>query len=316
MRAGTPAPSSNPGQGFSVALNDRGNTMLLGAPSDNANTGAAWAFTLSSGTWTPEAKKLVGTGAVGAAGQGASVALSRNGSTAIIGGPLDQDATGAAWAFVQLFTLTVSDNGAGTISSSRSNIDCQTECSSSYLGGTQVTLTATPQSGYVFAGWSGACSGTGSCVVTMSMAENVTATYYPAQDNKQIISGNFYEDRATYGSSSNVLVLTFTQTPTNQFLNITNVSCAASVASAQAITGMTLFAGTTSGANDLGRPYSILGSATPESSGPFCYYSIVTNQIYYKFGPGRYPAIEIDTASSGSASILANCVIVGNLTDN
>jgi Divergent InlB B-repeat domain/FG-GAP repeat len=186
--AGTPVPSSNPGQGFSVALNDRGNTMLLGAPSDNANTGAAWAFTLSSGTWTPEAKKLVGTGAVGAAGQGASVALSRNGSTAIIGGPLDQDATGAAWAFVQLFTLTVSDNGAGTISSSRSNVDCQTECSSSYLGGTRVALTATPQSGYVFAGWSGACSGTGSCVVTMSMAENVTATFAPAP-NFTFVSG-------------------------------------------------------------------------------------------------------------------------------
>ncbi len=188
MLAGTPAPSSNPGQGFSVALNDRGNTMLLGAPSDNANTGAAWAFTLSSGTWTPQARKLVGTGAVGAAGQGASVALSRNGSAAIIGGALDRDATGAAWAFVQFFTLTVSDSGAGTISSSRSDVDCQTECSSSYLGGTRVTLTATPQSGYVFAGWSGACSGTGSCVVTMSMAENVTAMFEPAP-NFTFVSG-------------------------------------------------------------------------------------------------------------------------------
>jgi hypothetical protein len=144
----------------------------------------------------------------------------------------------------------------------------------------------------------------------------LTATYYPAQNNKQIISGNFYEDRAANGSASNTLVLTFTQTPTNQFLNVTDVSCAASVASAQVITGMTLFSGTTSGADDLGRPYSILGSAVPESSGAFSYYSIVTNQIYYKFGPGRYPAIEIDTASSGSTSILANCVIVGNLTDN
>jgi len=143
----------------------------------------------------------------------------------------------------------------------------------------------------------------------------LTATYYPAQNNKQIISGNFYEDRAANGSASNTLVLTFTQTPTNQFLNVTDVSCAASVASAQVITGMTLFSGTTSGADDLGRPYSILGSAVPESSGAFSYYSIVTNQIYYKFGPGRYPAIEIDTASSGSTSILAS-VIVGNLTDN
>ena len=61
---------------------------------------------------------------------------------------------------------------------SQSNIDCLTTCGASFGSGTQVTLTATPQSGYVFAGWSGACSGTGSCVVTMSMAENVTATFY------------------------------------------------------------------------------------------------------------------------------------------
>jgi hypothetical protein len=186
MLAGTPAPSSNPGHGFSVALSDNGTTVLSGAPSDNANTGAAWAFTLSSGTSTPQ--KLVGSGAVGAAGQGASVALSRNGTTAIIGGALDQDATGAAWAFVQLFTLTVSDSGGGTISSSQSNIDCQTECSSSYGSGTRVTLTATPQSGYIFAGWSGACSGTGSCVVTISMAENVTATFYQAP-GRTFVSG-------------------------------------------------------------------------------------------------------------------------------
>ena len=186
MLAVTPEPLSNPGRGFSVSLSDNGTTVLLGAPSDNANTGAAWAFTLSGGMSTPQ--KLVGTGAVGAAGQGASVALSRNGTTAIIGGSLDQDATGAAWVFAQLFTLTVSDNGAGTISSSQSNIDCQTACSSSYRSGTEVTLTATPQSGYVFAGWSGACSGTGSCVVTMSMAENVTATFAPAP-NLTFVSG-------------------------------------------------------------------------------------------------------------------------------
>jgi hypothetical protein len=191
MLHGTPAPSSNPGQGFSVALNGRGNTVLLGAPTDNANTGAAWAFTLSSGTWTPQ--KLVGTGAVRAAGQGASVALSRNGTTAIIGGALDQDAAGAAWVFVSRVPLTVSvtGSGSGTVTSSVSDIDCtgtSGTCEARYSGDAMVTLSATPGNGDIFAGWGGACSGTGSCVVTMSMAESVTAAFYPAP-GRTFVSG-------------------------------------------------------------------------------------------------------------------------------
>jgi hypothetical protein len=137
-----------------------------------------------------------------------------------------------------------------------------------------------------------------------------------AQNNKQIISGTWYEDRAAaLNNSSSVLVLTFAQTPTNQFLNITNISCAISVASTQVMTGMTLFAGTTSGANDLVRPYAIMGNVTPQSIGSSKYYS-VTNQIYFKFGPGRYPSIEIDVPSTGTDSAIANCVIVGNLSDS
>jgi hypothetical protein len=136
-----------------------------------------------------------------------------------------------------------------------------------------------------------------------------------AQNNKQIISGNWYEDRGSATANSSVLVVTFTQTPTNQFVNITNVSCAVQVSSAQAMTAVTLFAGTTPGASDLGRLYSVKGSATPEAIGTFKYYSVVS-QIYYKFGPGRYPSIEIDMPSTGSFTGNANCTIVGNLTDN
>jgi hypothetical protein len=96
-----------------------------------------------------------------------------------------------------------------------------------------------------------------------------------AQNNKQIISGTWYEDRATGNSSSDTLTLTFTQTPTNQFLNITNVSCFVQVNSTQIIELMELDAGTTSGAVDLGRFYEIKGSNTPEISGSTKFYSIV-----------------------------------------
>ena len=40
-----------------------------------------------------------------------------------------------------------------------------------------MTLTATPEAGSVFAGWSGACTGTGDCVVTMDAVKSVTATF-------------------------------------------------------------------------------------------------------------------------------------------
>ncbi|MGB8484847.1 MAG: hypothetical protein WCD67_01130, partial [Xanthobacteraceae bacterium] len=79
-------------QGISVALSADGNTAIVGAPSDTFGTGAALVYTRSSGAWTQQTK-LVGTGAVGFAGQGASVALSADGNTAIIGGPNDNSAT-------------------------------------------------------------------------------------------------------------------------------------------------------------------------------------------------------------------------------
>jgi hypothetical protein len=138
-----------------------------------------------------------------------------------------------------------------------------------------------------------------------------------AQQNKPITSGTWYEDRGSAaGGNNSLFVVTFAQTPTNQFLNVTNVSCNISMQSSQVITNMNLNAGTTSGQNDIGRPYSILGNVTPQTIGAFKYYSIVTNQIFFKFGPGRFPSIEIDTQTTGSFSAFANCVIVGNLTAN
>jgi hypothetical protein len=137
-----------------------------------------------------------------------------------------------------------------------------------------------------------------------------------AQQNKQIISGTFYEDRAATTSSDTGFILTFAQTPSNQFLNITNISCQVSVTSATTVIAMGIYAGTISGANDLGRQYSILGTVSPQTISNTKYYSVVTNQVYYKFGPGRFPTIEIDTLSTGSFSAGAQCVIVGNLTDS
>ena len=85
------------GQGYSVSLSADGNTAPVGGDADNGEAGAVWVWTRSGGVWTQQGSKLVGTGAVGSAGQGVSVSLSADGNTAIVGGYADNGDTGAAW---------------------------------------------------------------------------------------------------------------------------------------------------------------------------------------------------------------------------
>ncbi len=75
------------------------------------------------------------------------------------------------------YNLSVSRTGAGSVVSSTGGIYCGAHCTGSILVGTPVTLTATPDSGATFTGWSGGCSGTGTCSVTMDAAKNITATF-------------------------------------------------------------------------------------------------------------------------------------------
>ena len=76
-------------------------------------------------------------------------------------------------------TLTVSrtGSGSGTVTSNPAGIDCGSECAEAYIFGTTVTLTASPAAGSTFGGWGGACSGTGTCEVTMTEARSVTVTF-------------------------------------------------------------------------------------------------------------------------------------------
>ena len=67
--------------------------------------------------------------------------------------------------------------GSGTVTSAPAGISCGTTCSGSFTAGTSVILTATPNASSTFTGWSGACSGTGTCAVTMTAARSATATF-------------------------------------------------------------------------------------------------------------------------------------------
>ena len=66
----------------------------------------------------------------------------------------------------------------------------------SYAPGSVVSVTATPAAGYVFAGWGGACSGTGCCTVTMNADKTVTANFTVAVSHIADIGSNTIKDSA------------------------------------------------------------------------------------------------------------------------
>jgi hypothetical protein len=94
-------PGSGSQFGDAVAISPDGNTALVGALIDNSSKGGVWMFTRSGGVWSQQGQKIVPNDEVNSAEFGTSVALSRDGNTALIGGELDNSQTGAAWVYVR-----------------------------------------------------------------------------------------------------------------------------------------------------------------------------------------------------------------------
>ena len=83
----------------------------------------------------------------------------------------------------QPLAITKAGTGGGVVSSDPLRLDCGDECSAEFGTGSLVTLTATPNLGSSFAGWSGGCTGTAtSCQVTMDAAKTVVATFSTVQN--------------------------------------------------------------------------------------------------------------------------------------
>ncbi|HEY0317520.1 MAG TPA: PASTA domain-containing protein [Solirubrobacterales bacterium] len=77
-----------------------------------------------------------------------------------------------------MLTVSKAGSGTGTVSSAPAGIACGASCTAAFNNGSVVTLTALPLSGAKFSGWSGAgCTGTSTCVVPISAAQTVSASF-------------------------------------------------------------------------------------------------------------------------------------------
>ncbi len=120
-------------------------------------------------------------------------------------------------------SLNVVVSGNGTVASAPDGISCGATCRGDFVDSANVDLAATPAAGWSLSGWGGACSGAGSCRVTMDGDKTVFATFV-----EPISSRNFTEfGIATAGSFANNIAngsdgnLWFTQGGGNKVAKVT-----------------------------------------------------------------------------------------------
>jgi hypothetical protein len=113
--------------GMSVALSSDGKTALVGAPRNNAQRGAVWAFRRTESGFVHDGPELLGLLTSGTGFFGRAVALSADGGTAVIGSPGAQGYAGATWAYTRTGAgwprigtelSAVGESGAGRFGSS------------------------------------------------------------------------------------------------------------------------------------------------------------------------------------------------------
>jgi Divergent InlB B-repeat domain len=110
------------------------------------------------------------------------------------------ESVGGSFVATASTTLEVTVDGNGSVSGGGISCGAGATCSAPEASTATVTLTATPQSGYVLTGWSGGCTGTQStCTVQMSTSQTVTATFAPLTTLAVTVSGDGYVEGGGIG---------------------------------------------------------------------------------------------------------------------
>lgn len=124
--------------------------------------------------------------------------------------------------------VTVVGDGSGKVTGKPTGISCATSdgsvCTSLYKGGTMLTLTAIPGNNATFAGWTGPCSGAGSCSFVVDGLISVMAQFRAMPSLVPLAEGDTEangEDATTLayeaGSSSSLVSLSSSTSPQNDF---------------------------------------------------------------------------------------------------
>ena len=94
----------------------------------------------------------------------------------VTGSPGGSDSATLSGIGVARVAITKTGNGTGMVTSNMTGINCGSACTTDFSA-TPVTLTAAPDTGMTFAGWTGDCSGMSACTLDLTAAKAVGATF-------------------------------------------------------------------------------------------------------------------------------------------
>jgi hypothetical protein len=98
----------------------------------------------------------------------------------------------------RLLEVSTTGTGRGSVGSQPAGISCGTDCTGAFAGGTTVDLTASAAAGSVFAGWSGACSGSQpACSVAMGANRSVSARFTAVRRSLTVSKAGLGRGRVT-----------------------------------------------------------------------------------------------------------------------
>ena len=112
-----------------------------------------------------------------------------------------------------VLTVMKTGMGTGTVTSAPGGITCGIDCMEPYLYNTMVTLTAAPLGNSSFTGWSGPCSGTGTCIVTVTAATTVFANFSPPPNRMFVTSATYTAGMIGSLANADALCQAAAQTP-------------------------------------------------------------------------------------------------------
>lgn len=191
---------------------------------------------------------------------------------------------------VKNFTLSGSTDGNGKITINNTE-NCGTNCTKQYAENTAVTLVVSPNSGYEFDKWAGACSGsTTTCSVTMNSDKSVQAFF------KQTIVSNTYTINVQTSGDGTVSVNGQTCSEANCTINVT-------VQQGESVTFTAL--------PKTGYEFSNWGGVCSGSAGSTCTTTLTGNStVQANFSQQAPDSYTLTTNVTGSGSVTAagrNC---------